>query len=74
MNRDVSMAQLATLRDWADQWEREARVTDAGGEREVAYLLRRAARKICLAAGLPIEPAEAAIPEIETALAELRAG
>ena len=61
MQRDVVVAQAATLRSMAVDWERDARITPGGGHGEVAFLLRRAARLAETAVGVDGGPDE--LPE-----------
>lgn len=55
MHANTVIAQAGTMREWADQWTREALAGDAAGYDEVAFLLRRAAAQAERAVGLPVE-------------------
>jgi hypothetical protein len=74
---EVVAAQVATMREWADQWEREALLDPAlnAGYGEVAMLLRRTARNALRAvepaATIPPSTVEAATP-VPTTNAEAR--
>lgn len=43
MQRDTSMAQAETLREWAREWCRHSVTEDGSGSSEIAFLLRRCA-------------------------------
>ncbi len=53
MNPDLTLAQVGTLRVWADMWEQEAIAEPVihAGYGEVALLLRRAANQAIRAVG-----------------------
>lgn len=49
MQKDAALAQASTLRQWAEEWERES----ISGGTEVAFLLKRASGTISRCAGSP---------------------
>lgn len=52
MRPEIAKAQADTLKEWADQWNRDALVSpDQEGYGEVAFLLRRTATAIAKAIG-----------------------
>jgi hypothetical protein len=59
MHPQVASAHCATLAEWADTWERSSGSLE--GAAEVAYLLRRAIRKMAVLTGC--EAPEVDIPE-----------
>ena len=72
VQRDTALAQASTLREWADTWDRDAKVGQTECYGEVSFLLRRTATQIVRAAtgeSLP-DPH----PEIVAEMSELRPG
>ena len=51
IHRAVASQQAKTLGEWAEIWERAARMDRVEGAEEVAMLLRKAARQIKVALG-----------------------
>lgn len=77
MHRDNATAQVATLREWADQWDREALGGSAEGYAEVAFLMRKAANAAQGAVGIqPPQPVTAAVETLQRAepVADTREG
>ena len=70
MNRDVALAQVSTLREWASAWERDNEVDPRPGQAEVWFALERAARSIERAVGVE-SPEESKLP-IPEPVTELR--
>ena len=48
---DIARSQAATLREWSDIWERDARAGVGEGASEVAFLMARVASQIDRALG-----------------------
>ena len=72
MQPDVILAQAATLREWSDQWQRDAQPGDGTGE--VAFRLRNAAAMIeAVARGLA-EPVAPDLPPVAEPVADVREG
>ena len=74
---DISRSQAATLREWADIWERDARSGGGEGASEVAFLLARVASKIeraLVGATEPAPPVAATDPVTDLPLAEVMEG
>ena len=46
VQRDTALAQASTLREWADTWDRDAKVGQTECYGEVSFLLRRTATQI----------------------------
>lgn len=74
MNKELAEAQVATLAEWADLWQRDGMMSAAEGARDVSFFLRRAAKQICLAMDLPVDESQAMLPEPAASTDELRAG
>ncbi len=73
MQPGVAVAQATTLLEWADLWERRARMDKVSGSEEVAVLMRRAARQIrAVTSGIPAADPEP--PPLATPVQELRDG
>jgi hypothetical protein len=69
---DVALAQAGTLREWAEQWERNAQPHEGAGE--AAFLLRRAAAMIeAVVSGMP-EPEPVSLPPTAEPVTDVREG
>lgn len=74
LHRAVALQQAKTLVEWAEVWERAARLDRVEGAEDAAMLLKRAARQIRVALG-DAQPEAAPEPEKREAIVdELREG